>query len=169
MAITVPVARTWADTDPLNTTNLNVGVRDPIAFALKPPGCALNRTGTLFNLPASSYVAVPLNNAVFNNAGMYSAGNDYIRIQATGLYQITAYAGFDSNATGQRKLGINGDGQYLAEDNRPAISGDATHCTINALVPCTVDMFIRLHVFHTGSAALNINAPKLAVAWHSAL
>lgn len=94
-------------------------------FLLAPPTCVLTTTTTIN--PASGAATVQtFNTTTEDTDGMADLANNQIVCKTAGLYVLTGYLAFASNATGYRGALIYVNGAIVVSDYRPAVSGQAT-------------------------------------------
>lgn len=141
------------------------------ASQLNAPACIVTRSTAQTGIVTATPTAITFDTEAFDNAGMFTAPGTTITITRAGNYDIFGYCAIESNATGYRRLLIeqNGGGSYVVIDQRPAVSGDATHMTIGTMLPCALGDTLKLFVDQTsGGNRSTAGVPRFSVAWHSA-
>jgi hypothetical protein len=157
-----PTPKTWALLDPLNTTNLNGGIRDPIAYAINPPAVIVGRNAAQ-SIPHNAATLYTFDTEIFDNYAMFAASSTAITIVDDGVYQVTAWANFAANATGIRVCEILYNGTILLSTATPAPSaGDGRLALGSAFSAVAGDVF-TVSGFQSSGGALNSFARLSAV------
>ncbi|MEV1331116.1 hypothetical protein AB0J20_16240 [Micromonospora costi] len=119
-------------------------------------------------LTTGTLTAISWDTEDWDNASMFSGSSTSITLPVAGLWGVLAYAGFTSNATGQRRLLLEegSSGVYPTIDSRPAVSGDATHVTMSgSYVAATAGVTIRIRAHQTSGGNLDVLAGAYFTAW----
>lgn len=147
-------------------------LEDDLAVALKPPMCIVTRSTAQTGIVTATPTAIVFDTEQFDNAGMFSPSSSTITIKRAGNYLVSAYCGIESNATGYRRLLLeqNGSGNYTVIDQRMAVSGDATHMTIEEVIKCALNDTLKVFVDQTsGANRSTAGVPRFAVVYQSAV
>jgi hypothetical protein len=144
-------------------------VSDTADLALKPPMCHVTRSTAQTGIATSTPTPIVFDTEVFDNLAMFSASSSTITIKRAGQYLIEAYAAIESNATGYRRLLLYKNGSGFIIDQRPAVTGDATHMTASGFYDLAVNDTIQLYIEHSsGANRSTAGTPRLAVTYQSA-
>jgi hypothetical protein len=141
------------------------------ASDLNVPGCIVTRSTAQTGIVNLTPTAITFDTEVFDNLAMFTASSDTITIKRAGEYLVSGYCAIESNATGYRRLLIeqNGGGNYVVIDQRTAVSGDATHMTIQATLKCALNDTLKLFVDQSsGGSRSTAGTPRFAVTYQSA-
>lgn len=159
------------------------GVWEPAHRALQQPAAAASRVTTI-SIPTGvsgvsgfavtgTAIALPVED--FDNASMFTGGNDYMTIPEDGLYTAEVWAEFEAGTTGLRVARINildSSGATVVkykEFDRPATGSALTagsagpHAYGTWTTPCTAGQRVQLAVRQSQGTALNVVAASLAV------
>lgn len=159
------------------------GAWEPAHRALQQPAATASRTTTI-SIPTGvsgvsgfavtgTAVALPVED--FDNASMFTGGNDYMTVPEDGLYTAEVWAEFAAGTTGIRVARVNildSAGTTLVkyrEFDRPATgsvltSGSAgPHADGTWTTPLTAGQRVQLVVKQSQGTALNVTAASLAV------
>ncbi|HLG73656.1 MAG TPA: hypothetical protein VK009_24830 [Chloroflexota bacterium] len=143
---------------------------------LRAPSCRVYRSSAQ-SIPNASQTALSFSSVRHDTmAGispMWSAADPtHAIVRTPGLYVATACVEFDTNATGQRVVALFDtlSNQFIAVDERNAVSGDTTDMTVSSgpfYLPAASSF--QVLVYQNCGAALNVNAgaaysPELSVA-----
>jgi hypothetical protein len=128
------------------------------------PACSVSVSATV---PTATTTTLLINSVNFQSDEMADFTDDQITPPLTGIYHVSAYAQFDSNATGYRELEIHrGDatspGGPLVIDSRPAVNGASTWITMSVVarlrhstIPTEKAFFVR--ALHTAGVNLGVS------------
>lgn len=173
---TVPSPRTWANRDPLSTTNLNAGVRDPALFALAPPLGRMRHTSAQ-SIPNATGTALSFGTEDVDSANGHSTSSNTSRYAAqyAGWYQLSGGVQFATNATGRRGCwwAVNGTVVNGSEANTPgSASGNAGPAARVIHVFLSVNDYVELCAFQDSGGSLNTavttsQQPTMEVRWVS--
>lgn len=166
----IPFARRMANNSP-TTTDWNLQA-DAIDVAARPPAAVITWLGAAQSATSGVPLTVQFDTVAFDNWGMASMPGSVITILETGLYKISAFWPWNTNATGLRTLivGVNGTG--IEFDGRPSGAGLLAQ-SITFDYPCTASDQIGMTVNqNSGGALTNYSAggypPRLSAVWQSA-
>lgn len=144
-------------------------VNDTAALALAPPQAIVTRSTAQTGIVTGTPTAITFDTEEFDNLAMFTASSSTITIKRAGNYLIEAYAAIESNATGYRRLLLYKNGSGLIIDQRPAVSGDATHMTASGMYVCALNDTLQLYIEHSsGANRSTAGTPRFAVTYQSA-
>jgi hypothetical protein len=88
-------------------------------------------------------------------------------IPRTGTYRFTSQQAFGSNATGERRLHLilTGTSAGTWTDNRPAVSGDNTHCTATWEFLCSAGDTATFKLDQNSGATLSLTNGRIAICY----
>ncbi|MEU1602691.1 hypothetical protein [Micromonospora matsumotoense] len=131
--------------------------------------CRARRT-TILSLTTGTLTPVSFDVNDFDNSSLFTAGGTLITLPVAGHWGFSAYGGFASNATGQRRVlvEIGTSGVYPGRDARPAVSGDLTHATCSGSYVASAGDQLRMVVHQTSGGALNLAADAYFSVWYIA-
>ncbi|MBV8083829.1 MAG: hypothetical protein JO247_03345 [Chloroflexi bacterium] len=150
-----------------------VGVTTP---SLRMPSCRVYATAPQ-TIPNAAQTALTFSavrhDTMSGSAPMWSASDPtHVVLRTPGVYVATACVEFAANATGQRVVGLYDtlSNQFIAIDERQAVSGDTTDITVSSgpfYVPAASSF--QVYAYQNSGAALAVNAgaaysPELSVA-----
>lgn len=162
----VPTPRTWADNDSLNTTNLNTGVRDPIQFAQNPSAAVAERSTTQ-SIPNAVGTAVSFDVEHFDNDAMFAPTSTQITVVEDGLYDLSGFVSWASNATGYRSVQLALNGTRIVGNLQSTHTGVAVGVSVACTRNLTAGDNITLVVDQNSGSALNVDTtlgrPQLSV------
>ena len=108
----------------------------------------------------------------FDNDGMHSISSNTGRLTAVraGIYLVGAYVGFDSNATGYRRIVLRKNAtDVIAADTKSAVSGVATHLNAMGPVQLSATDYVDVTGVQTSGIALSVTTGKIWAALISTL
>lgn len=165
---TIPSPATWTAGEVPTAAKMNTNIRDTANYLLNPPTCQVQipaaqtlTTGTVTILTATT--------TVWDTDSMASAADNGIKIKTAGLYLLTGYVAYASNATGYRGALIYGNSTILASDYRTPVSGVPTPYTVSVLARLAVNDVITLRGLQTSGGNLDATttngAGRLSAVW----
>lgn len=174
----VPTQRTWADSDALNTTNLNGSVSDPIEFLLNLPAAQVRQTSaqSISNAAptALTFGAEDLDDDM-DGASAHSTVTNTSRFTAnySGWYLCSGGVCFATDADGRRgtRWAVNGTAINGSEAFLPAFGTATTSVPSRTmLIFLTAGDYVELLAYHEAGAALNTavtttQQPHMTVIW----
>lgn len=92
------------------------------------------------------------------NAGDFTCAN-------AGVYAITAWVSFNSNATGRRLVTINNNGALVAADNRSAPSSGAGNITVMTYALLAANDVISVTALQNSGAALTVDSATITISF----
>jgi hypothetical protein len=131
-------------------------------------GCRAYASGAL-SVPNSTFTALALNTESFDtdpNGAMHdtSSNNSRITIRTAGVYHVSPYVEFATNATGFRQVAIRLNGAtFLFGDHRAAVNGEATHVCYSHPYLFAANDYVEVLVAQNSGGALNVAAQVLSV------
>lgn len=140
------------------------------AVDLESPVCVVTRSTALTGIVTATPTAITFDTEVRDDFGMFSGSSTTITIVRAGTYSVSGYCGIESNATGYRRLLVeqNGGANYVAIDQRPAVTGDATHMVISTTVLCSAADTLKLFVEQSsGGNRSTTGTPRFSATWLS--
>ena len=143
----------------VNYTNGTSGWR---AF-LQSAGCRVQTTGVA-GIPSGGFYALGFGAALFDTDEMWDiADSGKVYIKTPGTYIVTAWVGWDGNATGHRTAAIYHNGSLIASTQVPAVTtgGPAgTELCVTQVVVGAVNDYFQLAVYQLSGGSLNIGAGR---------
>lgn len=136
----------------------------PAVYSASPGGVIAARVYNSADIAIgnASATALTFNSERRDDGGLHDTGTNTDRLTApvAGWYNITGHAQFASNATGFRSASIrrNAGGTIIVAATLPAVNGDVTALNPTCLYYLAAGDYVRLFVFQTSGAALNIVA-----------
>jgi hypothetical protein len=121
-------------------------------------GVRATRTAAL-SINDSTDTALQLDSEVYDTDGMFTVNDDFITIQRSGIYIISACARFSPNATGMRRISVAVGGTPIAAQGTDNIG--ATDKPMLSLVTAAYlgkEDSVAFKVYQTSGGALNIEA-----------
>lgn len=98
-----------------------------------------------------------------NDDDIFSAGSPtYLTLRKSGLYVATAWARFDADNTGNRRVWLDIDGAKLGEMTTAATA--TTHAFCAAIFLATEGNLLRMYVRQSSGGALNLTVARLGLA-----
>lgn len=164
--VAVPVQRTWADTDALNTTNLNGYISDPLKFLLNRPAARLRQT-TAQTLTTSVATSVLLNvedlDSDPGNVGAHSTVSNTSRYTARypGWYLVAGSTSYNSSGTGRRcsRWAVNGSAVNGGDQFMGSWAGSGINCPARTLLLyLDVGDYVELQAYHEHGSNLTTNS-----------
>lgn len=121
-------------------------------------------------------VAITLDTEDYDSDNGHSTSTNTSRytIQVAGTYRIVALGGFSTNATGNRKLGININGAAARAGSiqQPGMASNSWNACVVTELACSVGDYIEIAMWQTSGGSLSTAAsagfgPALMVCWIS--
>ena len=143
------------------------------------PAARITRGSSNQTIANVALTYVEFDSEVFDTAGLFNpASPQLLKAPIAGIYLLTASVRWDTNATGTRftTFIVSPSGNYVAPDWRNGVTdGGTTDQEISTLVALQADQTVRLRVYQTSGAPLdllwrgdpdsNAEAPVLTMHW----
>jgi hypothetical protein len=134
---------------------------------IRTPGACAN-LATPISIPDTTSTAVTFDGEVWDSDTMIGiiAHPTRVTIVTPGIYAVTSYTAWPSNATGVRWAWVQRSGAELItglELPGSAVSLHGTAISTSAIVSLVAGDYLELQVGQTSGGALNLNAARLAV------
>lgn len=125
------------------------------------------RRSTALSLTSGTITPITFDVDDFDNASIFGPPSTALTLPTAGLWGFAAYGGFQSNATGLRRLlvEIGSTGTYPTIDERNAVAGDVTHITCSGSYVASAGDILRLSAHQTSGIALNLLANAYFTVW----
>lgn len=157
MAWTNP--KTWVTREIPTAADLNRELRDNLAYLHEPPQCVVKRNNNL-SIPNNAFTQVGFGTEVYDPLDMHSTATNSERvfIPDAGLYLFVAWAQFNANTTGIRRLRFTTNGgNSFAEDMNTAPNGaENTRLNCSGLRRMDAGQWVAVEAFQTSGAGLNL-------------
>jgi hypothetical protein len=160
----IPTIKHYTFGEDLGSTEMEVGVADPLTFLYNRPRCNAVRTSNLSIGTGGDPKLITLEAETIDNDSMYDSATNPSRItfQTTGAYMIGAQLAYASNATGRRevqiRLGAAGSGTggtRLCRGVGQTTAGDVV-LSCQRMITAGVGNYIELFGFQDSGGALNV-------------
>jgi len=135
---------------------------DATKFAINPTACGVVLNAAA-NITTGSASLITFDVKDFDTGTQITVPSTTITVAEAGFYQLSAYMGWSSNATGYRLIQIEVNGTSVTSQSAPALSGigNANSCSIGKLL--VAGDAVALRVLQNSGSTLTITG-RMSVA-----
>lgn len=148
-------------------SGVNIGIAPAATIVLSASGSINSSTqprasaqrAASQSIASASWLYLSFDTELFDVGNCFSLASPtavYVPAGGAGVYLLTAYAGFDANATGARYIQVQRNGVGVQMLTAVPIPGDVTTMTITVLTTLAAGDPLQVAVFQNSGIALNV-------------